>query len=113
MRDCYGFVCMKELLISGDPVARDRPLRGRQIDGPPAYALMQPFLERVLDVSVPFNTCSRLGPEVARIVGTAEIQADQMVDLVGARRRILYTVCLENFPLHRFGNWKHLGCIPR
>ncbi len=65
MPDCYGFVCMKELLVSGDPVARDRPLRGRQIDGPPAYALMQPLLQRVLDVGVPFNTRNRFGPEIA------------------------------------------------
>src|SRR6476620_4691057 len=76
-----------DLLVAPEclnPVGADRALGRAESQLPGADACMEPVLELVLLVEARGRVC-RFGPEVADLVRPAELERDQVVDLVLAR----------------------------
>src|SRR5256885_6668805 len=79
---CRGWVRVHVLTIAHYPVLRDNALCRREIECAGAHAPVQLVFQRVLHVRVPGRRAKRLWPEVAYRVGSAQLEADEMIDLV-------------------------------
>src|SRR6266851_113081 len=81
----------REVLVAEDrePVRGDHALRVRERDSAAAYLALQMCLHGVLLVRVGIAS-PRLGPEVGHVGGrAAQLQRDQVVELIAARRLAL------------------------
>src|SRR5213079_34224 len=86
-----------------NPVRTDRPLRAADSDLPVAHKRVEVVLQLVLQMESP-RSGSRFGIEIASRVRSAELQRDDVIDLVLPRRVPANAVLPIDSVLRRFGN---------
>src|SRR4029077_15061407 len=86
--------------VRGHPVPRFLLLRRAEREPPGAHELVQLVLQHVLGPGAPAAGV-RLGPEIPDVVGTSDLQRDQVVDLVLVRDVLDPVAGVHGFLLRR------------